>query len=67
MLEAVLSEVLERVLGIVSKAAVAAAAAAPVKKCNRLHFTATSTMSDSIINAPPPAGEHQPPDFGSQS
>ena len=54
------TKLLERVLGFVSKAAVAAAAAAPVKKCNRLHFTATSTMSDSIINAPPPAGEHQP-------
>ena len=54
------TQLLERVLGFASKAAVAAAAAAPLKKCNRLHCTATSTMSDSIINAPPPAGEHQP-------
>ena len=52
----------ERVLAFASKsAAAAAAAAAPLnKRCNRLFFTATSTMSDCIVNAPPPAAEHQP-------
>jgi hypothetical protein len=51
----------ERVLAFVSKATEAVAAAAPLnKKCNRLFFTATSTMSDCIINAPPPAEKDQP-------
>jgi hypothetical protein len=55
------TKLVERVLAFVSKATEAAAAAAPLnKKCNRLFFTATSTMSDCIINAPPPAEKDQP-------
>jgi hypothetical protein len=55
------TKLVERVLGFASKTAAAAAAAAPLnKRCNRLFFTATSTMSDCIVNAPPPAEEHQP-------
>ena len=55
------TKLLERVFGFVSKAAAAAAANAPLKRCNRLHFTATSTMSDSVLNAPMPAEEHHQP------
>ena len=54
------TKLLEKILAYVSKAAAAAAAAAPPKQCNRLYFTATSTMSDSIVNAPPASAEHQP-------
>ena len=55
------AKLVERVLAFASKNAAAAAAAAPLnKRCNRLFFTATSTMSDCIVNAPPPAVEHQP-------
>ena len=55
------TKLVERVLAFVSKAAEAVAAAAPLnKKCNRLFFTATSTMSDCIINAPPPDEKDQP-------
>ena len=55
------TKLVERVLAFVSKATEAVAAAAPLnKKCNRLFFTATSTMSDCIINAPPPDEKDQP-------
>ena len=54
------TKLVELVLGFASKAAVAASASAPPKKCNRLHFTATSTWSDTIVNATPPGWEHQP-------